>query len=201
MKHQLSYTATLVNVDDETGPGDALLNYRYQLFEEGPGRPAMSPRVSLVIPSATRSADSGRGGWGLQFNLPVSKQVGDFYLHGNAGVTWWPSLSTDQFPVDGLRAGARTSRVASPFRRRQRHLPRAADVQPDARERRRLARGRRRGRARPIATPAFIISPGARGGWNIGDKQIVVGLAVPVFRFQGDTFTGVFGYFSYELPF
>ena len=48
---------------------------------------------------------------------------------------------------------------------------------------------------------AFVISPGVRGGWNIGDKQIVVGLAVPVFRAEGETFTGVFGYFSYELPF
>ena len=50
MKHQLSYTATLVNVAEETGVGDTLVNYRYQLLEEGPGRPAMSPRVSLAHP-------------------------------------------------------------------------------------------------------------------------------------------------------
>jgi hypothetical protein len=48
---------------------------------------------------------------------------------------------------------------------------------------------------------AFVVSPGVRGGWNVGDKQVVVGLAVPVFRAMGETFTGVFGYFSYELPF
>jgi hypothetical protein len=48
---------------------------------------------------------------------------------------------------------------------------------------------------------AFTISPGARGGWNIGDKQVIVGLAIPVTRSGGETFTGAFGYFSYELPF
>ncbi len=47
----------------------------------------------------------------------------------------------------------------------------------------------------------FIISPGARGGWNIGDKQLVLGAALPITRLRGDTFVGVFGYFSYELPF
>lgn len=199
MKHQLSYTATLVHVDDETGPGDVLLNYRYQLLEEGPGRPAMSPRVSLIIPSGDEERGLGRGGWGLQFNLPVSKQVGDVYLHGNAGVTWFPRLSTDQFPSIGF-APARDVAVASPFvsgsaiyRVRPMFnlmLESVIDWREDV--------------IAPSATgreTAFIVSPGARGGWNIGDTQVVVGLALPVFRFQGDTFVGVFGYFSYELPF
>ena len=199
MKHQLSYTATLVHADDETGPGDVLLNYRYQLLEEGPGRPAMSPRVSLVIPAGDEERGLGRGGWGLQFNLPVSKQVGDVYLHGNAGVIWFPSLSTDQFPSIGF-APAQDVAVASPFvsgsaiyRVRPMFnlmLESVIDWREDV--------------IAPSATgrdTAFIVSPGARGGWNIGEKQVVVGLAVPVFRFQGETFVGVFGYFSYELPF
>lgn len=199
MKHQLSYTATLVNVEDETGPGDVLLNYRYQLLEEGPGRPAMSPRVSLIVPVGDQERGLGRGGWGMQFNVPVSKQVGDFYLHGNAGVTWFPSLSTDQFPSIGLLP-ARDVAVASPFvagsaiyRVRQMFnlmLESVVDWREDV--------------VGPSATgraTSLIVSPGARGGWNIGDKQIVVGLALPVFQFQGDTFVGVFGYFSYELPF
>ena len=48
---------------------------------------------------------------------------------------------------------------------------------------------------------AFILSPGARGGWNLGEKQVVVGLAFPFTRQGGETSAGVFGYFSYELPF
>jgi len=199
MRHQLSYTATLVHVDDETGPGDALLNYRYQLLEEGPGRPAMSPRVSLIVPVGDEERGLANGGWGLQFNLPVSKQMGDVYLHGNAGVSWWPSLPTDQFPSIGF-APAEDVAVASPF------VAGSAiyRVRPMFNLMLETVINWREDVVGPSATErntALVISPGARGGWNIGDKQIVVGLAVPVFQFQGDTFVGVFGYFSYELPF
>jgi hypothetical protein len=48
---------------------------------------------------------------------------------------------------------------------------------------------------------AFTFSPGARGGWNFGDHQMIVGLAIPVTRAGGATETAVFGYLSYELPF
>ena len=84
------------------GIGDIALNYRYQLLEEGPGRPAMSPRVSLLIPSGDQSRGLGVSGWGLQFNLPVSKQVGDFYFHGNAGFSWRPNADSDVFPSASL---------------------------------------------------------------------------------------------------
>ena len=199
IKHQLSYTASLVSIDDETGPGDVLLNYRYQLLEEGPGRPAMSPRVSLIVPVGDEDRGLGQGGWGLQFNLPVSKQVGDFYLHGNAGLTWWPSLSTDRFARLG-DPPAEDVGVSSPFvagsaiyRLRPMFnlmLESVVDWGEDI-----------VGASRTARETSFTISPGARGGWNIGEKQVIVGLAVPVTRAGNETFTGVFGYFSYELPF
>ena len=199
MKHQLSYTATLLNVDEESGPGDVLLNYRYQLFEEGPGRPAMSPRVSLIVPVGDEERGLGRGGWGWQFNLPVSKQVGDVYLHGNAGMSWWPSLSTAHFPSVGF-APAEDVSIASPF------IAGSAiyRVRPMFNLMLESVVDWREEIVAPSATDretAFIISPGVRGGWNLGDKQVVVGLALPITRVGGETSTGVFGYFSYELPF
>jgi hypothetical protein len=45
------------------------------------------------------------------------------------------------------------------------------------------------------------LSPGFQTGWNVGDTQTIVGLAIPVAISDGDASTGVFGYFSYELPF
>jgi hypothetical protein len=48
---------------------------------------------------------------------------------------------------------------------------------------------------------AFTISPGFRRGWNIGERQIVVGLAVPLVRRNGSTDSSLLTYFSYELPF
>ena len=55
--------------------GDVYLNYRYQALEEGPGRPAFSPRVSLIVPTGRPTAALGEAG--LQINLPFSKQRGD----------------------------------------------------------------------------------------------------------------------------
>ena len=48
---------------------------------------------------------------------------------------------------------------------------------------------------------SFTVAPGFRGGWNIGDRQVVVGLAVPVTFTDSDSETAVFAYLSYELPF
>jgi hypothetical protein len=45
------------------------------------------------------------------------------------------------------------------------------------------------------------VSPGTRFGWNIGEQQLILGLAVPVVHGQGSTDAGVFGYASWELPF
>ena len=46
----------------------------------------------------------------------------------------------------------------------------------------------------------FTFSPGARGGWNLGDHQLILGGAVPV-TFADETNAGVLLYLSYELPF
>ena len=48
---------------------------------------------------------------------------------------------------------------------------------------------------------AFILSPGARGGWNLGDQQVIIGAAVPITWVGGETETGLLVYLSYELPF
>jgi hypothetical protein len=47
------------------------------------------------------------------------------------------------------------------------------------------------------------ISPGVRGGWTLpGDRQIILGAAVPVTLTEGeDHSTALLVYFSYELPF
>ncbi len=47
---------------------------------------------------------------------------------------------------------------------------------------------------------ATTIAHGFRGGWNLGEAQLILGLAFPVTRgaFRDH---GVLGYVSYELPF
>ena len=48
---------------------------------------------------------------------------------------------------------------------------------------------------------SVTVSPGFRGGWNVGESQIVVGAGLPVTRADGRTRAALLAYFSYELPF
>lgn len=48
---------------------------------------------------------------------------------------------------------------------------------------------------------SVTLSPGFRGGWNLSDQQLIVGVAVPVVWAGGDAEVGTFLYLSYELPF
>ena len=52
-----------------------------------------------------------------------------------------------------------------------------------------------------VRNNVVVVAPGLRGGWDIGDAQAVAGIAIPASFAEGDASLGVFGYFSYELPF
>ena len=101
LKHQLSLTLS-VNESGayrELGPGwgDTAINYRYQLVGSGETRLAISPRLSMLIPSGDTGAGRGYGGWGLQTNLPISFELNRHVVtHWNAGVTWIPSAGDAQ---------------------------------------------------------------------------------------------------------
>jgi hypothetical protein len=92
MAHQLSYTLPFSGTGRASGIGDVLLNYRYQLREESAGGPAISPRLSVILPTGREADDLGSGTAGLQILVPASKQFGDFYVHANAGYTWLPDV-------------------------------------------------------------------------------------------------------------
>ena len=199
MRHQLSFTVPFSGVDGRDGIGDIALNYRYQLLEEGPGRPAIAPRLSLLVPSGDQSRGLGVSGLGLQVNLPVSKQVRDFYFHGNAGFSWRPSADSAMFPSASLVAAPDVT-LFTPFvggstiyRLRPMvnlMLESVFTWQDDV-----VAPGRSE------RSFGSILSPGVRGGWNVGEKQIIVGTALPIFWANDSTDVGFFTYFSFEGPF
>ena len=136
MRHQLSVTIPVNGLklaDGERGPdglGDIALNYRYQLTEEGPGRPAIAPRLTVLCPSGNQGRGLGVGAWGWQMNLPVSKQHRDFYFHGNVGMTWYPRVTDGNRRTERVRAGRD---AGEPYDRRKHDLPAAPDAEPDAR--------------------------------------------------------------------
>jgi len=185
LRHQLSYTLSAASLGPHIGFGDVYLNYRYQALEEGPGRPAFSPRVSAIIRSGDHVIGSDHNG--LQVNLPFSKQHGDFYLHANGGFTWLPRGKSSDLLSPAL-AGSAIYRLRPMLNLMlESVLGLAADDTPEG---------------NVGYTRVLTLSPGVRGGWNVAkDAQVIIGAAVPVTWTGGQSSVGVFGYFSYELPF
>ncbi len=199
MRHQLSYTIPVSGLDGATGIGDIAINYRYQLFEEGPGRPAVAPRLTLLCPTGNEARALGTGAWGLQVNLPVSKQFRDVYLHGNAGLTWYPRVRPEPAATAPVPPSMPNVALTSPFlagsaiyrvRPMLNLMLESLAVWQDAPA----------GPGRTAHTTATIVSPGVRGGWNVGRAQIILGAALPVTLTSASTSVGVFTYFSYEAP-
>ena len=186
--HQLSYTLTWAGAGGTAAWGDSLLNYRFQAMMEGPGRPAFSPRISAILP--TGSDRAGYDTFGLQFNLPFSKQTGDVYFHWNAGLTWLPSIDveSDSHSLESPFVSASAIYRLAPMFHPMLELVGSFDEQPAG--------------GVTSRTKSFTASPGARGGWNIGDHQLILGLAIPI-TWTADEVrrAAVFVYASYELPF
>jgi hypothetical protein len=146
-----------------------------------------------VLPTGDARAMAGAGRVGLEVNLPASKQFGDLYLHGNVGVLWLPHVAVNG--VDGERATLTSPRLAASGIWRAApmvNLMLEAVIQFEES----VADGRDVVRER-----GAILSPGVRRGWNLGDRQIVVGAAVPVTVAGSGSRVSVLTYFSYELPF
>jgi DtxR family transcriptional regulator, Mn-dependent transcriptional regulator len=188
--HQLSYTLQWLDGGSNTGFGDGLVNYRYQAMLEGPGRPAFAPRLSVVLPFGSVPRGLGSGSPGLQVNLPFSKQRGDVYWHWNAGLTWLPQADVDETREENLAspfvAGSAIYRLRPMVNLMLESVWLSEEVIRDAATTR---------------VALFTISPGVRGGWNLGDRQLVFGLAIPITWGDDETDTGAFLYASYELPF
>ncbi len=190
IRHQLSYTVPVAGGDGGSAAiGDVLINYRYQILSEGRGRPAFAPRLTAILPTGPDPDGSSRPG--LQVNLPFSKQVGDLYVHWSAGLTW----------LEGVPGGSNgptnlsSPQIAASLIWNTRSLFNLMiegvaefDEIPDPT----LGTSRRQ---------TVTISPGFRSGWNIGEKQIVAGAALPIAIGENGRTLAVLTYLSFELPF
>lgn len=194
-QHQFSYTLPFSGVPGQKGFGDVSINYRYQLVMEDPGIPAISPRLSLILPTGSDEFSSHSAG--IQVNLPVSKQQGDFYFHWNAGFTWLPRAKA---PAGKLTVVPEAASVFTPhlgasgiyrlrpmFNLMLESVLQFEDV-PD------IAGNTER-------HTVLTLSPGARGGWNLGDHQLILGAAAPITWAESESNAGILLYLSYELPF
>lgn len=180
--HQVGFTLPVSDAGGGAGIGDLALNYRLQLLGSGDTPLALSPRVSLLLP--TGDAERGGDQSGLQLNLPLSVVLSPALVaHSNAGATRY--LGTDD-------AGASTDLNLGQSLVWLAH-PRLNLLLEGTWERTDLG---------GADADDFTVSPGVRGAIDFASGlQVVPGVAVPVRVGPGETEWSVFLYLSLEHPF
>lgn len=195
-RHQFSYTlpAARINASDgkrQSGIGDIALNYRFQLTDTE--RVAIAPRASLLLPSGSVSEAIGAGGYGMQFNFPLSIKLNSrFVAHTNAGATFIPSGRGEnnlKVKTKGYNLGQSVVWLAAPrfnvlvegiyTRDKIKTSDGASEIESE-----------------------LLINPGVRWAYNFrSGLQIVPGIAVPVGIGASHGTRGIFFYLSFEHPF
>lgn len=192
---QLSYTLPLARADSAmpAGLGDVLLNYRYQLVGSGDARLAVSPRLSLVLPTGSYRLARGAGAPGLEAALPASVLVAQrLVAHGNVGVALTPRarnvLGERADTRDWFAAGSAVwlAKPSLNLLLEYRYDNTAAVVASG-----RTARGSQ-----------ATLSPGMRWAYNFpSGLQIVPGVAMPMGLGRARGERSVLLYLSFEGPF
>jgi hypothetical protein len=198
LTHQFSYTIPVLRTgslsDPQTGLGDVLLNYRYQLVGDGDAKLAVSPRLSVVLPTGNHDKGLGQSAYGAQVNLPLSFVLHpELVSHTNAGATWLRQAKDT--------VGERADLVAWNFGQsliwlaHERFNVMLEYVVTKAQ----VVTGP--GRTEWARTVAFL-SPGIRWAYNFpSGLQIVPGIAAPIGVGSSSKERAIFLYLSFEHPF
>ncbi len=192
--HQLSYTIPMLRLTDPSnasGVGDIALNYRYQAILKD--RIALSPRLTVILPTGDYRKGHGTGSVGIQANMPLSVELSDkFVTHWNIGATYTARskepgganadltafnygasliyLSTENFNLMLEAAGTRSEMI-----------------QPDGSK---------------LRENTFFINPGVRFARNFSSGlQIVPGISIPIGIGPSAGKYGIMFYMSFEHPF
>jgi len=191
-RHQFSYSLPYLWLHGEegrvAGPGDATLDYRYQVSEESAARPAIAARVSLILPTGDFDKGTGNDSLGTGFGLAVSKIVSDrVTLHANAGLeTYFDVLG--RRPTDYRLGG---SAVYALTRETNLLLEAVGEWTESVDEAAAIER-----------EFTFTLLPGVRHAFNLpGDAQLVMGIGAPVSFTGSQRDYGVFLYLSLEHKF
>jgi hypothetical protein len=174
----------------ETGVGDLMLNYRYQLVLHDPV--ALAPRLSLILPTGDDAKGLGDGALGIQVNIPLSVELGDEWVtHWNAGATYIPDTrgpSGMRRDKIGFNYGASLIYLVS---ENFNLLVEAAGTSLDSIQ----------GDGSVKREDSLFINPGLRFAMNhASGLQIVPGVGVPIGVGPSQDEYGVFLYLSLEHP-
>ena len=195
-KNQLSYTLMATHAGDFPGSGagwgDTAINYRYQLVGSGETRIAISPRLSVLLPSGDSRVGRGFGGAGLQTLLPLSLVLNKkIVTHWNAGATWVPRAKNElgeRAGINGYTLGQSTIWLVN--NRFNAMLETVWSGNESVASQGKTQRNH-----------DLLVSPGVRWAYNFKNGlQIVPGVAVPIGAGPSAGDNGVILYLSFEHP-
>lgn len=173
--HQISYTIAYQTLRGRfSGLGDALINYRYQLWDEK-NRCWIAPRVSIILPTGKSAEGLGNGVVGVQLSLPASERwTNAFVSHFNLGATILPSVESLTSGGNSVRRTLQTYSVGtSGIYLLSENLNLMLELLYNY-----------SASISESGTVEFssgtIVSPGLRCAINIGRLQIVPGVAIPI---------------------
>ena len=197
LKHQFSFTLPWqrleASLDGKQAFGDVALNYRYQLLGDGDAKVAISPRLTVLLPTGDEKQGYGRGATGIQVMFPVSWVINDAFVgHTNLGATRTPNAKNPM----GEKATTQDVTLGQSFiwlvnsrfnvMLEYVHTSSQAVTGPDQTQRQ----------------SASFISPGVRWAYNFpSGLQIVPGIAVPIGVGSSRGEKAIFLYLSFEHPF
>lgn len=184
IRHQLSYDIPLVRAASSTGIGDVGINYRYQLLGDGNAPFAVTPRVSVLLPTGDWKQGRGSGAVGGEASIAASFEASPLLTtHTNIGVTFTPrarAASGSRDDVHEFSIGQSAILTRSSFIQ-----PLVEAIYSDG-----------------SFGEQFVISPGVRAAFNFASGlQIVPGVAIPLGVGPSSGEKGVFVYLSFEHPF
>jgi hypothetical protein len=194
--HQLSYTIPYESMNvGSHGLGDILINYRYQLWDEQDWG-WIAPRLSIILPTGNAGTGLGNDVVGFQVCVPLSKRwTNELISHFNVGSTILPNVegTTDigtkvKQTLPSYFIGTSGICLLSPNFNLMCEILYTVNSEID-------------GAGNVAYSNQTIISPGFRFAINLGNLQIVPGLAFPITVESSNTTMNVFGYLSFEHPF
>jgi hypothetical protein len=200
-RHQVGFTLPVVSVPAAdgggTGIGDFAVNYRFQLAGMvrggASGAAAFAPRVTVILPTGASRHGTGKGGAGLQVNLPFSMELpAALVTHVNAGATYTARARNSR----GDRAATLDYTVGQSLIW---HALPLFDLMIEAAWTRTQDVA---GPSRTVRRSEVLLAPGVRTAFDLAaGLQIVPGLAFPLGVGPSRGERGVFVYLSFEHPF
>jgi hypothetical protein len=191
--HQLSYDIPFARISSSSGIGDIGINYRYQLLGDGDASVAVTPRLTLVLPTGDWKKAQGSGAAGGEIAIAASLVISpSITSHTNAGIFFTPSAKNSA----GDKANVHDWSVGQSL-----ILTSSSLIQPMLEAV--YSRGTEvTGPDRTSSIESFVLAPGARLAFNFDSGlQIVPGIAVPIGIGPSSGERGVFLYLSVEHAF